>query len=336
MPTLVFVVLAGLSFFLFLARVRRDPRRFGNAVLLGLTFLLLTLTLLAQAAKGDAPAPLVAAVTLALLLLALGVLALSFFLIANGVQMVRKEGRRPANLLSCLAGMAVLGWVTLTLIAYDTDSVPLRRTAGAVLMAACYVSYVFLSFLAYAFLYGRLRVRHVVDFVVVLGSGLVGGHRVPPLLAGRLERARAVYEAQAARGRPPVLITSGGQGCDEDLPEADAMAAYLIARGVPADHVVREDRSRTTEENLRFSEALMRERDPDYRCVVVTNNFHVFRAALTARRTGVDAQVIGAPTASYFWPSATIREFAAIFLHYRKVNIGLCALLAVLGALLSS
>ncbi|MFG2135093.1 YdcF family protein [Streptomyces sp. NPDC048751] len=306
------------------------------AILAGLSFLLLTLTLLAQAAQGSAPTPLVAAVTLVVLLCALGVLALAFFLIANGVAMVRKEGLRPANLLSGLVGLTTLGCVTLTLFADDTDSVPLQRTAGAVLLFACYVSYVFLSFLAYAFLYARLRIRHDVDFVIVLGSGLVGGSRVPPLLASRLERARAVYEAQAARGRPPVLITSGGQGRDEDVPEADAMAAYLVARGVPADHVAREDRSRTTEENLRFSEALMRERKQNYACVVVTNNFHVFRAALTARRTGVDAQVIGSPTASYFWPSATIREFAAIFLHYRTVNIGLCALLTVLGAFLSS
>ncbi|WP_326659065.1 YdcF family protein [Streptomyces canus] len=331
MPTVILAILAGLAFLLFLARTRQDPRRFGNAVLLGLSLVLLTLALLAQVAAGSAPAPLLAAVTLAFVLLALGVLALAFFLIANGVTMVRKEGRRPANLLSGLAGLAVLGCVTLTVTAADLDSAPLRHVAGAVLLVAGYVSYVFLSFLAYAFLYARLKVRHDVDFVVVLGSGLVGGSRVPPLLASRLERAHAVYEAQAARGTPPVLVTSGGQGPDEDLPEAEAMADHLIGRGVPERHVVRENRSRTTEENLRFSEALMRERVPDHRCVVVTNNFHVFRAALTARRTGVNGQVIGSPTAAYFWPSATIREFAAIFLHYRAVNLGSCALLALIG-----
>ncbi|WP_407705812.1 YdcF family protein [Streptomyces niveiscabiei] len=40
-------------------------------------------------------------------------------------------------------------------------------------------------------------------------------------------------------------ITSGGQGPDADLPEAHAMAAHLIAHGVPETHVVPEDRSRT-------------------------------------------------------------------------------------------
>jgi hypothetical protein len=119
MPTVIFAILAGLAFLLLLARTRQDPRRFGNAVLLGLSLVLLTLALLAQVAAGSAPAPLLAAVTLAFVLLALGVLALAFFLIANGVTMVRKEGRRHANLLSGLAGLAVLGCVTLTVTAAE-------------------------------------------------------------------------------------------------------------------------------------------------------------------------------------------------------------------------
>ncbi|GLW14570.1 hypothetical protein Stsp01_13130 [Streptomyces sp. NBRC 13847] len=334
MASLVFAVPAGLSFLLFLARVRRDPRRFSNAVLLGLTLVLATVALLAQLADGGAPAPLFWAVTLTVLLLALSVLVLAFFLIANGVQMIRKEGPRPANLLSGLAGVSILGVVALALTAYHTNSAPLQDVAGAALLVSGYVSYLFASFLVYAFVYARLIVRQDVDYVVVLGSGLIGGSRVPPLLASRLDRARAVYERQAARGTRPVLITSGGQGPDEDLPEADAMAAYLIAHGVPESHVLREDRSRTTEENLRFSAAIMQERNPEYRFVAVTNNFHVFRAALTARRTGIDGHVIGSPTAAYFWPTATIREFTAIFLHHKKINLGVCTLLTLFGALL--
>lgn len=165
--------------------------------------------------------------------------------------------------------------------------------------------------------------------MVVLGSGLIGGSRVPPLLAGRLERGRELYEAQAARGTAPILITSGGQGPDEDLPESHAMATYLIDRGVPAEHLQREDRSRTTEENMRYSKELMETGKPGYRCVIVTNNYHALRAALLARLTGVNGQVAGSPTAAYFWPSATIREFAAVFLTHKAVNFTVCGLLGV-------
>jgi uncharacterized SAM-binding protein YcdF (DUF218 family) len=328
----VFVFAAALVGLVFCVRVLFDPRRFGNAVLLGITVTLLAIELLYEIVESEeAPTLLAVTVVGASLLLGLGVFALAFLLIANGVKMVRKEGRSPANLLSLLAGLATLGFVTLLGAAFTSASPALVRTASAAIPVVGYVSFLFLCFLCYAFLYGRLPVRRNVDFVVVLGSGLIGGSRVPRLLANRLDRGRAVYEAQAARGNPPVLITSGGQGPDEDLPEAHAMADYLAERGFPKDRIQREDRSRTTEENLRFSKAIMEELRPDYRCVVVTNNFHVFRAALTARRTGVRGQVVGAPTAAYFWPSATIREFIAVFMSYRLVNFGICLLLGLLG-----
>ena len=338
LSTAALSVLSLLTFALFCLAVLRDPRRFGNAVLLGLSLTVLA----AGMTVGRDPAantPLHAALDLAtsvfLALGAFGFVALAFFLLWNGAQMARKEGRRPANLLSLLAGLGILGVMALSFAALVTTSTPLIWIAGVSLPVVGYVSFLFTCFIGYAYLYGRLRVRRDVDFVVVLGSGLIGGNRVPPLLASRLERGRAVYEAQAARGNPPVLITSGGQGSDEDLPEAHAMADYLTERGFPKEHIEREDRSTTTEENLRFSKAIMQERRPGHRCVVVTNNFHVFRAAITARRAAVDGHVIGSPTAAYFWPTATIREFAAVFLQHKAVNLGTCVLLGLLGLLLA-
>ncbi|MFC4508140.1 MULTISPECIES: YdcF family protein [Streptomyces] len=319
---------AALFFVIFCVRVLHDPRRFSNAVFLGTGATLLAIH---EAGVFDTAQPTRLPVAYLLLLLGLGAVAFVFYLIANGVKMVRKEGRRPANLLTLLTGLALVGLMALLGAAGISDSSLLARVAGAVIPVVGYVSFLFLSFVGYAFLYGRLPVRRNVDFVVVLGSGLIGGSRVPRLLANRLDRGRKVYEAQATRGNPPVLVTSGGQGPDEDLPEADAMADYLAERGVPRDRIRRENRSRTTEENLRFSKAIMEELKQDYRCVVVTNNFHVFRAALTARRTGVRGQVVGAPTAAYFWPSATIREFVAVFLSYKVVNLGICMVLGLLG-----
>ncbi len=245
--------------------------------------------------------------------------------------MVRNEGRRPANLLSLLAGLGILGLVALFGAALATRSPALIRGAGAAFLVADYVSFLFACFVGYALGYGRLPVRRDVDFVVVLGCGLTSGSRVPPLLASRLERGRELYASQAAEGNPPVVITSGGQGPRERLPEARAMADYLIQRGIPGDRIECEERSRNTEQNLRFSKAIMQERIPGYRCVVVTSNFHVLRAAITARRTGVNGQMVGSPTAAYFWPTATIREFAAVFLSHKVVNLGICLLLGLFG-----
>ncbi|MFE0640077.1 YdcF family protein [Streptomyces sp. NPDC058877] len=313
--------------------VLRDRRRFGNAVYLGLAVTFLGIGLLARI---DETRPGLAETVMVALLLVLGIgpVVLAGLLCANGVKMVRKEGRRPANLLALLAGLGMFGVMALTVVTAVTGSPVLGLLTSTTLLVLGYVSFLFVCFVGYAFLYGRMRIRRDADYVVVLGSGLIGGRRVPPLLASRLDRGRQVYEKLAERGgEPPVLITSGGQGPDEELPESHAMADYLIDGGFPAAAVVREDRSRTTEENMLFSKELMERERPGSSCVIVTNNFHAFRAALMARKAGLDGQVVGSPTAAYFWPSATLREFVAVFLQYKVVNFGICLLLVLLGAL---
>ncbi|OKK20824.1 hypothetical protein AMK16_10425 [Streptomyces sp. CB00455] len=332
---MVAFALAALLFLAFCVSARKDRRRFRNAVLLGLTLLTLSFGLLVQVRV--LPGWLGTAVLLLVLAVpTFGLVALGVFLIANGVTMVRREGARLPNLLSLLAGLGIFAMIALLIIVGRFDSTLLTGFAATLTAVVAYVSFVLLCFLGYACLYGRIRVRGDVDHVVMLGSGLVGGDRVPPLLASRLRKGQQIYEAQLARGgRPPVLLVSGGKGSDEKVPEARAMADWLIAQGVPQEHVVLEDSSRTTEENMRLSRELMVADDPGYRCVVVTNNFHAFRAAMMARKAGVNGQVVGAPTARYFWPTATLREFAAVFWEHRTVNLGICGLLVALGALAS-
>ncbi|MEV0126243.1 YdcF family protein [Streptomyces sp. NPDC050703] len=310
----------------------RESRRFGNAVILGLAAVCGLIAWMSRLLRSGSTTGTVIACAL-LALGALGILVLTCLLFLNGLRMVRKEGRSPTNLLSLTAALAIVGVIALVVTASLVRSPVLLGAGTAALGLSGYLSFLFLCFVCYAFLYGRLRVRRKAGFVVVLGSGLIGGDTVPPLLASRLDRARSVHAMLSRRGGAPVLITSGGQGPDEKLPESHAMADYLTARGFPAELIEREDRSTTTEENLRFSKAIMERADPAYRCVVVTNNYHAFRAALTARRTGVRGQVVGSPTAAYFWPNATIREFAAVLVAYKRTNTAACLLFVLAGVL---
>jgi uncharacterized SAM-binding protein YcdF (DUF218 family) len=328
------VYLAVLVFGLFVVGVWRDPRSFSNAVLLGLCLALGALGAVGAAhqlpgASGDLARVLVAALGL---LVALGPFLLASYLVLNGITMARRESIRLGNLLSLLVGLAMFALVGLMIFAIQrTQYEALDVFTVTTVLLSGYVSFLLLSYVSYAFVYGRITALRGADFVVVLGSGLLGGDRVPPLLASRLERGRQVYQALIARGKnSPMLIVSGGQGADERVSEAEAMAQYLIERGVPADSVMREDQSRTTEENLTFSRAIMERFRPRYRCIVVTSNYHVFRAAMLTRRLDVNGQVTGARTAGYFWPSATLREFIAVFLGYKVVNLGICALIVVL------
>lgn len=324
---------AALFFVLFCVSVREDRRRFRNAVLLGLTLICGSIGLLFQIP--ELPSPLDAiAVLLVLVVPTVGTLVLGGYLIRNGLTMVRKEGRRPTNLLSMAAGLGIFALIALVFGVAGRGSRVVDTMVAGLIMLVGYVSFIFLCFLAYAFLYGRITVRGDVDYVVMLGSGLICGERVSPLLASRLEKGRQIHAAQVARGgRTPLLLVSGGQGSDEKLSEARAMADWLIARGVPEERIRLEDRSATTRENLAFSRTIMADADPGYRCVVVTNNFHAFRAAMTARAAGVNGQVLGSPTATYFWPSATLREFVAVFWEHRAVNLSICAAIVAVTAL---
>jgi uncharacterized SAM-binding protein YcdF (DUF218 family) len=258
----------------------------------------------------------------------LAIAVLAVFLVINGITMLRREGRRPATLLSLLAGLGIIGFVVFSVAVQKIGWEPLAAVRSVLIGVLTYISFLFVCFLAYAFVYSWVRSSRKVDFVIVLGSGLRGS-RVPPLLAGRLDRAKQVYDRAVRRGRSPLLITSGGQGPDEDIPESHAMASYLIERGVPVDRILREDKSTNTLENLTFSRELMVGLRPTYRCLIVTNNFHAFRAALTARKAKVNGQVIGSPTAAYYWPTATIREFVAILFTHKYLNGGICLLIAV-------
>jgi len=318
-PAALFAVLFVISFL-------RDRRRLRNGVFLVLTlaFLAMALALVIGTASERTAGILFA---IAVLMMPLAVLALGVFLILSGVTMLRREGRRLANMLALLSGIGIIAYVPAQIVVGLIDWKPLTVTASAINGVLFYISFLFVCFLVYSVVYGRIRSRRAVDFVVVLGAGLLDGTRVPPLLASRLDRGREVFDAQRTEGRDPMLVTSGGQGADEDLPEAHAMRDYLVDRGVPADRVLVEDRSRTTWENLRFSAEIMREHVADYRCVIVTNNFHVLRAALLARRAKVDGQVVGARTAWYFWSGALVREFVAVLLEHRVFNGLICGLI---------
>jgi uncharacterized SAM-binding protein YcdF (DUF218 family) len=320
--------LAGLVFAAFVVRVIVEPRSFGNAVLLGLALALGALGVV-QRLAGAPGRPAHLLLVLLLLAVAVGPLLIGGVLLANGVTMIRRESFRPANLLSLLAGTAIFVVIGLDVVADRAGDVELSLFATVANLVFGYVSFLLVSYICYAFVYGLVARTGGADFVIVLGAGLRPDGGVPPLLASRLERGREVWAAldRQAADFPPMLILSGGKGDDERRSEASAMAAYLVERGFPADRLLLEDQSRTTEENLVLSKAIIDDIRPGARVTVVTSDFHAFRAALLARRLGIRGQVTGARVAGYYRPSALLREFAAVFLRYRVVNLGICALL---------
>ncbi|HWD78292.1 MAG TPA: YdcF family protein [Kribbella sp.] len=322
---------AAFWFLIFGVSFLRDRRLFKNGIFLVLTLMFAGIGVIFAVETVSKPVA-VALVWAIVVAIPVAIAVLAVFLVINGVTMLRRERRRLSNLLSLLVGLGIIGFVIFSVLVQKIGWEPLAAVRSALLGVLTYISFLFLCFLVYAFFYSRVRSSRKVDFVVVLGSGLIGS-RVPPLLASRLDRAQQVYDRAVRKGRSPRIVTSGGQGPGEDVPESHAMAAYLVERGVPDDRIIREDKSTTTWENLTFSRDLMVELRPEYRCLIVTNNFHAFRAALTARKARVNGQVVGSPTAAYYWPTATIREFVAVLVSHPYLNGIICLGIAVLAIL---
>lgn len=145
--------------------------------------------------------------------------------------------------------------------------------------------------------------------LVVLGSGAPGGQPSPTLRA-RLDLAlvqAAVYPAV------PVVV-SGGVDFRGNLSEAQVMGDYLRAHGIAPERIVQEERSTSTEENLRFSQPLLAGRGVaiDATVRVVTSDFHTIRARWIGRRAGyTHIQAVGSPTPLYVRYNAWLREYFA-------------------------
>ncbi|MFR3733884.1 MAG: YdcF family protein [Enterococcus sp.] len=97
---------------------------------------------------------------------------------------------------------------------------------------AFYFFVVFWNFLSISLIYQLNKPKYNQDFVIVLGAGLIGGEKVTPLLAKRIDRAIQFYREQSEKTlSPPQLLMSGGQGPDEKVPESQAMREYALEQG---------------------------------------------------------------------------------------------------------
>lgn len=151
------------------------------------------------------------------------------------------------------------------------------------------------------------------DYILVLGAR-VRGEQLSLTLQNRLDTA-CDY---ALRYPQALIVLTGGQGPGEHVSEAEAMKRYLLQRGIPAHRLISEDRSTNTIENFRFSKALLAERTDltGKTFLVVTSDFHMYRSLMLAKRSGLHAIGLAAPTPWFTVPKSYVREYAAVVISY--------------------
>ncbi|MBQ3404900.1 MAG: YdcF family protein [Oscillospiraceae bacterium] len=212
----------------------------------------------------------------------------------------------------CFAA-AVLLWVYSALIAN-------KRRRGLIVLSAV---------LAAGLLLFALAERPVIaaskgdpdcsaKYIIVLGAG-VNGYAPSLSLTERLETVLDYME----RHPESTAVVSGAKGEGESVSEAQAMYTWLIDRGIAPERIIKEERARNTEENLKYSFDALRSYGAEIEdnVAVVSSEYHLYRAGRLADEQGTPVYKIASRTT---WPlmraNYFIREaFAAVYMEVRDI-----------------
>jgi uncharacterized SAM-binding protein YcdF (DUF218 family) len=118
------------------------------------------------------------------------------------------------------------------------------------------------------------------DVLIVLGAS---PGRAEGIISGS-EYWRAVYSVRAWReGGFKTIVLTGGP---PNYPAAQAMEDFLVAQGIPKESIRLETRSRSTRENALFTKPILEGLAGNK--VLLTSDFHMYRAARTFRKAGLE------------------------------------------------
>lgn len=143
--------------------------------------------------------------------------------------------------------------------------------------------------------------------VIILGCKVKGER--PSLMLSK--RINAAYN-YLADNPEAMCIVSGGQGSDEIMSEAECMKRELVKKGIAEERIIMEDKSTSTNENLRFSLEKMQENGLSGSVTIVTSEFHQLRAKMIASGYFPESYAVSAPTAWYLLPTYWVREWFGV------------------------
>ena len=130
--------------------------------------------------------------------------------------------------------------------------------------------------------------------VVIICGCKCNGYEPSEALRSRLEKGHEIL----VKYPESVCIVSGGMGDDETISEAECMRSFLVSLGIDEARIIKEDRSRSTNENILFSIEKLKENNIDISStiIIVTSDFHTFRASTLAKENNLSPYCVGADT----------------------------------------
>lgn len=260
--------------------------------------------------------------------------ALGFLLLWNAFIVWRRESHTLGNMLTLFLGIIIIVSPLVfrglrAVLPNDLAEIIISSTLIVVGYAVFWLLNFITSFLITRLLPPKLNKK----YIIVLGSGLLDGNRVSPLLASRIVRAKEFCELQFKKNKTkPIVIFSGGQGKDETISEGQAMKEYTLEHSMQDLELFAETKSKNTYQNMLFSKKIIIEQGiPLDSGIFSTSDYHTFRAAGFARYVGLNIDGIGAKTSKFFIPNAFIREYIAILMQHRLFHLLALSILLLLN-----
>ncbi|MED0996934.1 YdcF family protein [Bacillus mobilis] len=177
----------------------------------------------------------------------------------------------------------------------------IKYMIGIIMVCAVYAG--FLQYNIYK--HGQMNATYDADYIIVLGSK-VNGTKPSYSLQYRIDRAAEYLQSH----EKTIAIVSGGKGKGEDISEALAMKNGLMKLKIAEDRIIMEDKSTSTDENIKFSKPLIS--SDMKKGMIVTNDFHMFRAKKIAAKQGLQLEGLPAETPKRIVIPSNIREYLAI------------------------
>ena len=150
-----------------------------------------------------------------------------------------------------------------------------------------------------------------VDCIIVLGCQVRDDGSLSDMLHDRLWRSVQLYESDVSAK----LLMSGDHGQD-DYNEVGAMKQYAVDRGVPSEDVFMDHAGFSTYETMYRVKEVFQAR----KVVIVTQEYHLYRAIYIAEKLGLEAYGVASDLQSYVGQfNRDIREVMA-----RCKDFGMC------------
>jgi vancomycin permeability regulator SanA len=142
-----------------------------------------------------------------------------------------------------------------------------------------------------------------IDCIIVLGCQVKADGSLSHMLRDRLERGTELYKQEAA----PKIIMSGDHG-QVDYDEVNAMKQYAIENGVPSEDVFMDHAGFSTYETVYRARDIFEAE----KVIIVTQEYHLYRALYIAKQLGVEAYGVSADLNRYAGQSMRdLREILA-------------------------